>query len=166
MYQIKVNNNYQFEIEAEQDQLKMNQEVIAVDFVSLASSHAHVLYKNKSYNVEIVSESMEDKVVEIKVNGRTYHVEVRDKYDQLLKQLGLENLSANKVKETKAPMPGLVLNILVEQGQQVKKGDNLLILEAMKMENIIKSASDGTVKAILIAKGDKVDKNSLLIQFA
>ncbi|MNF13023.1 Glutaconyl-CoA decarboxylase subunit gamma [compost metagenome] len=67
--------------------------------------------------------------------------------------------------EIKAPMPGLVLNVIVESGQEVNKGDNLLILEAMKMENIIKSPSSGIVKKILVTKGDKVEKNEILIQF-
>ena len=64
----------------------------------------------------------------------------------------------------KAPMPGLVLDILVEAGQSVNKGDNLLILEAMKMENIIKASGNGVVKNININKKDAVEKNQLLIE--
>ncbi|MNR65826.1 2-oxoglutarate carboxylase large subunit [compost metagenome] len=70
------------------------------------------------------------------------------------------------MKEIKAPMPGLVLNVMVQEGQEVGKGDNLLVLEAMKMENIIKSPDSGIVKKILITKGDKVEKNEVLIQFS
>lgn len=62
-------------------------------------------------------------------------------------------------------MPGMVLNILVTEGQEVKKGDALIILEAMKMENILKSPTDGTIKKIAITKGFAVEKNQLLIQF-
>ncbi|HNM32873.1 MAG TPA: biotin/lipoyl-binding protein, partial [Chitinophagales bacterium] len=64
----------------------------------------------------------------------------------------------------KAPMPGLVLDILVEAGQAVNKGDNLIILEAMKMENIIKASGSGTVKSIHVQKKDAVEKNQLLIE--
>jgi len=64
----------------------------------------------------------------------------------------------------KAPMPGLVLDILVEPGQSVQKGDNLLILEAMKMENIIKASGSGVVKNIPVHKKDAVEKNQLLIE--
>lgn len=63
----------------------------------------------------------------------------------------------------KAPMPGLVLDILVEAGQSVNKGDNLLILEAMKMENIIKASGNGVVKNININKKMRL-KNQLLIE--
>ena len=61
-------------------------------------------------------------------------------------------------------MPGLVLSILVEPGQAVQKGDVLLILEAMKMENVLKAAGDGTVKNIAVAKGAAVDKGQLLLE--
>ena len=62
-------------------------------------------------------------------------------------------------------MPGMVLNILVAEGQEVKKGEALIILEAMKMENILKSPTDGVIKKIAINKGVAVEKNQILIQF-
>jgi biotin carboxyl carrier protein len=80
--------------------------------------------------------------------------------------LGLDNLQSAKVAELKAPMPGLVLSILVKEGDEIKKGDNLLVLEAMKMENIIKSPADVTIKSIRIKPSDKVEKNQVLIQFS
>ena len=63
-------------------------------------------------------------------------------------------------------MPGLVLKVLVNEGQEFKKGDNLLVLEAMKMENILKAPVDGTVKGIKIKAGDKVEKNEVLLLLA
>ena len=62
-------------------------------------------------------------------------------------------------------MPGLVLSIMVRVGDSVKKGQGLMVLEAMKMENIIKSPSDGIVKSIYIKKSDAVEKNQVLIKF-
>ncbi len=62
-------------------------------------------------------------------------------------------------------MPGMVLNILVKEGDVVKKGDPLIVLEAMKMENILKSPTEGTVKKVAAIKGTAVEKNQLLIQF-
>jgi biotin carboxyl carrier protein len=83
----------------------------------------------------------------------------------LLHSLGLDSLASKKVNDIKAPMPGMVLNILVTEGQEVKKGDGLIVLEAMKMENILKSPTDGVIKKIAITKGVAVEKNQLLIQF-
>jgi biotin carboxyl carrier protein len=62
-------------------------------------------------------------------------------------------------------MPGLVLKVFAVEGDEVKKGDNLLILEAMKMENIIKCPADVTIKKIRIKSGNKVEKGQILIEF-
>ncbi|MET3115236.1 biotin carboxyl carrier protein [Pedobacter sp. CG_S7] len=166
MYQAKVNDQNQFQIEIDKNLVKVNEETIAFDAVSLSGGHSHVLYKDKSYNVEIIAYHEEEKSVEVKVNGNVYFVAIKDQYDQLLEQLGLDTLQINKVQEIKAPMPGLVLNLLVKVGQEVNKEDNLLVLEAMKMENIIKSTAVGTVKSILVVKGDKVEKNAVLLRFS
>ncbi len=165
MYKIQVNENYNFEIEADGDNFKVNGESIKIDSKSVAPGHVHVIYKNKSYNVEAVSEDGQSKQATIKVNGNNYQVKIEDQYDQLLKNLGMSDLLSNKLVEIKAPMPGLVLNMLIKEGQEIKKGDSLLILEAMKMENLIKSTTDGVIKNILITKGDKVEKGQTLIQF-
>jgi biotin carboxyl carrier protein len=88
-----------------------------------------------------------------------------DQFDELLHKLGMDNLSAQKVSELKAPMPGMVLKVLVSEGEEVKKGSNLLILEAMKMENVIKSPADGVIKTIKVSPADKVEKNQVMIIF-
>jgi biotin carboxyl carrier protein len=101
----------------------------------------------------------------IKVNGHTYQVKAQDQLDLLLEKMGIANGGARQVKEVKAPMPGLILHIQTSVGAVVKKGDVLLILEAMKMENAIKSPVDGTIKAIPVTKGKSVEKNQILLQF-
>jgi biotin carboxyl carrier protein len=78
----------------------------------------------------------------------------------------MDSLAVSKILQIKAPMPGLVLSVLVTEGDEVKKGDNLLVLEAMKMENMIKSPTDGIIKKIEIKQGNKVEKNELLISFS
>ena len=67
--------------------------------------------------------------------------------------------------ELRAPMPGLLLNVLVSEGDTVKKGDVIFILEAMKMENALKAMQDGIVKEICVKKGQTVEKNQLLIKW-
>lgn len=163
---VKVNDSYNFEVELEHQVLKVAGAELAVDMVDLSDGHVHMLYQNKSYKMELVSEDKAEKTSVIKVNGTLYKVAIEDQYDLLLKQLGLDITKSNKMLEVKAPMPGLVLNVVVEEGQEVNKGDNLLVLEAMKMENIIKSPSSGVVKKIRVNKGDKVEKNEILIQFS
>ena len=125
----------------------------------------HVIKNNKSYNIEMLKANPEEKNFFIKVNGRKFKFAVKDKYDELLKSLGMDNMASTKVANLKAPMPGLVINIAVEVGQTVQKGDALLILEAMKMENVIKSPTDGVIKSITVKKGDAVEKNQVLLNF-
>lgn len=165
MYKVKVNDHYNFAITADNSTLSVNDEAIVLDRQLLNENGTHVIYKNKSYSVEIVSFDKEEKTAAVKVNGTIYKVAVEDQFDQLLKQLGMDNLATAKVQQIKAPMPGLVLNVLVAEGDEVKKGDSLLVLEAMKMENMIKSPTDGTIKKIAIKQGDKVEKNEMLISF-
>jgi len=118
-----------------------------------------------SYNVEVVSLDTLAKTAEIKVNGNTYTVSAKDQFDLLLDQLGMSNADASKVSDLKAPMPGLVLKIFVSEGDVIQKGDNLFILEAMKMENIIKAPADVVVKTIKMKPGDKVEKGQVLMLF-
>ncbi|NTE05476.1 acetyl-CoA carboxylase biotin carboxyl carrier protein subunit [Agrobacterium tumefaciens] len=165
MDRIEVNKNTVFNIEESNAKLSVNNRPIELDLINISASEAHILYQNQSYNVEVIEANQQDKTCKIKVNGTIYQTKVEDRFDQLLKNLGLDNLTSNKVLEMKAPMPGLVLKVLVNADTEVKKGDNLLILEAMKMENILKSATDGIVSKVLVKQGDKVEKNQILIQF-
>ncbi len=164
MLKINVNNNC-FELEQDKERLVLNQEVFDGDIQSLGNNHFHVLYQNRSYNAEIVKADYVEKSFTIKINGNTYELSVQDRFDLLLEQLGMGKVSKQKLNDLKAPMPGLILDILVREGDRVKKGDNLLILEAMKMENMIKSAGEGTVRQIKVSKGDRVEKNHILIVF-
>lgn len=135
----------------------------SLDFVKNEDGSFHILKDNQSYHATIQSISLENKTFELLINGTPYTVQLHDEFDKLVKKLGLSIKSAQKVNEIKAPMPGLVLDILVEAGQSIQKGDGLLILEAMKMENVIKAPSDGVINSISINKGNTVDKNELMI---
>lgn len=166
MYQVQVNNKFNFVVETANKQVKINNELVELDVIKLNENSSHVLYQNKSYLIEVVELIKEEKIAVVKINGNIYKLRVEDQYDQLLKQLGMDNLAASKILQVKAPMPGLVLNVMVAEGDEVKKGDSLLVLEAMKMENMIKSPTDGVIKKVAIKQGDKVEKNELLITFS
>lgn len=136
-----------------------------LDAVSVGSSEFHVLKDNRSYKAEVTQSDFLSKNYTIKVNGNSYEVNLADSLDLLIKQMGFEVGSAKQVNAIKAPMPGLVLEISVEVGQEVQEGDNLLILEAMKMENSFTSPRAGVIKSIVVNKGQAVDKGQLLIEF-
>ena len=166
MYQLKVNEKFNFEVIETQGAWTVNGKPMELDTLVIKDNLLHVLHQHTSYRVEIVSFSKEEKTASIKVNGHTYSIAIKDRFDDLLHQLGLDNQQSAKVAELKAPMPGLVLSVLVKEGDEIQKGDNLLVLEAMKMENIIKSPADVTIKSIKIKPSDKVEKNQVLIQFS
>ena len=166
MYKLKVNDHIDYKIEKSNDELLVNEEKIEADIQQVNPSTYHIINNLKSYNTEVISFDKDAKTAQIKVNGTIYTIAAKDQYDILLDQLGLSSLNSAKVSEIKAPMPGLVLKLFVTEGSEVKKGDNLFILEAMKMENIIKSPADVVVKTVKIKPGDKVEKGQVLLIFS
>jgi biotin carboxyl carrier protein len=156
-------NNYQIEIE--KNQILIDGDELDFDLVELGGGKYHLISNNKSYAVDLVSVDKQTKNVEIKVNNSVYQVALKDKMDELLERLGMDNLLEAKTEDLKAPMPGLILEIFVEKGAEVIKGDKLLILEAMKMENVIKAPGDGIVDKIKVEVGNSVDNGQVLITF-
>lgn len=137
----------------------------SIDLLDSGHNRFHVIRDNKSYEVEVLDADLDAKTMNVKVNGRDYTVALSDRYDELLKSLGMDKAMSAKVNEMKAPMPGLVLDVRVTEGQAVSKGDALVVLEAMKMENILKSPADVVVKKIIARKGSAVEKNEVLVLF-
>ncbi|NRA50426.1 MAG: biotin attachment protein [Phaeodactylibacter sp.] len=135
-----------------------------LDIIPTSDGHFHIIKDNLSYNAEVISTNYNDKLFELKINGVIYEVKLDDEYDQLVKRLGLSVVTQQVVKDITAPMPGLVLEVSVEAGQEVEEGTPLLILEAMKMENVIKSPGSGIVKNVNVSKGEAVEKSHLLVE--
>ena len=156
-YKLSVNQTTTFEW-TESDLKKL-------DAIQLNTSQFHVLDNHKPYKVEIVSTDFIAKKYTIKVNNNTYEVAISDSLDILIQSMGIERGRTKVVNAIKAPMPGLILEISVEVGQEVKENDPLLILEAMKMENSFLSPRNGIIKSIAVQKGMAVDKGQLLVEF-
>jgi biotin carboxyl carrier protein len=139
-------------------------ELITIDAVSEDGRYFHLLVGEKAYRAELVRADFGRKSFLIKINGSQYTIELADAFDQMVDRLGLKAVAGHTAKEIHAPMPGLVLDLKVKAGDTVAEGQMVAILEAMKMENVIKSPGDGVVKAIHVTKGDAVEKNALLIE--
>jgi len=99
----------------------------------------------------------------VSVDGHKFLVELEDEKTRLIRRLIKSDDKPQGLTEIKAPMPGLIINLFVKENQPVKKGDGLVIIEAMKMENEIQASADGTVKKIIVNEGDSVDKGAVLI---
>ena len=153
-YKAVVNESFEFE----------NLSQASLDVIPDGENRFHILKNGKSYQAELLEADDRHKRMVLKINGNIYKVELSDQYDQLVKKLGLSANTNQKIKSINAPMPGLVLEITAKAGQEICKGDPLLILEAMKMENVIKSPGDGVIKEIAVEKGAAVEKGQLLIE--
>lgn len=164
MYQIKV-DKYEFKAEKSNGKIILNGQIQQPAIEKQDQKRWHIINNLKSHNAEIISFNKEEKTAEILVNHTIYHVTAKDQFDILLDQMGMSSLASSKISELKAPMPGLVLKVFVDEGDEVKKGENLFVLEAMKMENIIKSPADVTVKHVKTKAGDKVEKNQVIMLF-
>ncbi len=133
--------------------------------MEVGSGKYHLIHEGKSYSASLVELNKEEKQLKLKINNRTYNLDIEDQYDQLLHKLGMDNLASAAISQLKAPMPGLVLDVMVKEGQTVSKDDSLLILEAMKMENVLKSPADLTIKKVTVEEKQSVEKNQILIEF-
>ena len=166
MIHITANKQFTFELNGSKNDLTITGNESNIQFEKIADNHFSILIGTSSYNAELIHLDAASKTACIKVNGNKYDLVLKDQYDDLLKSLGIDAGVAKKINDIKAPMPGLVLKVLVKDGDVIKKGDNLLVLEAMKMENSIKAPADATIKAIKITPGDKVEKNQVMILLA
>ena len=133
----------------------------------LPLNNSTLLLQTPSQTIQVRCLSVDKvaKTVTLLYNKQKYVAKITEPMDELLKSMGLENAMVAKISEVKAPMPGLVLDVLVTVGQTVEMGEKILTLEAMKMENAIKSPTAGTIASIHVSKGQAVDKNFVLIRF-
>ena len=154
-----------FELEQQQENWTIDKTLFDGDVVCLSKNHYHVIWKNRSYQVEIIQADHQQKIFELLINGQSFKTSVKDQLALLLEGMGLHEKAVQKINHVKAPMPGLIQSIAVSEGDQVSKGDTLLVLVAMKMENIIKASGDGIVKSLKINPGETVEKNQVMLEF-
>ena len=145
--------------------VQLNEEILdEYDVQEIAENTYHLIREGKNYTVEVISFDQDDKSMKLRVNGVTKHVQIKESVDLLVEKNKVLRGGDTKANKIKSPMPGLVLEVNIKLEQEVKKDDTILILEAMKMENILKSPKDGIIKRILCEQGQSVDKNQLLVE--
>ena len=157
MYKVKINDSHQFEI--------TQKELEQLDVIETHSNKFHILKDHQSVEAELLESDFNNKTYTISVNNNNYDVSISDDLDLLIEKMGFATSASKQIDKIEAPMPGLILELNVKAGDDVEENDNLLILEAMKMENVITSPRQGKIKSVVVSKGDAVDKKSLLIEF-
>lgn len=155
-YKVKVNDTFEYKF--------TDGQIAALDIQEVSSAKFHVLKENHSFKAEIITSNFLKKSYTVKIDSNIYEIDISNELDLLIEDMGLSLGSAQIINDIKAPMPGLILDVLVQVGDTVKEGDYLLVLEAMKMENTLTALGDGVVKSVSVTKGEKVEKNQLLIE--
>src|SRR5690606_6743521 len=153
IYTIRVDDGPEFKSSREQ--------LAALDLVSTGPNRFHLLYRGRGHRVKVLAADFLKGRYTLEVDGREYECTVGTPLDSLIGTMGFATQGPRDVNDILAPMPGLLLDLQVAEGQAVSEGDQLLVLEAMKMENTISSPRAGTIKKIHVGKGDSVDKGQL-----
>ncbi|HTO17450.1 MAG TPA: biotin/lipoyl-containing protein [Edaphocola sp.] len=164
MYQIKINDSISKELSIENDEIKINGSILDWDMEAISNNSFSIIANNKSYVAFIETVDRAKKIMTIRINNNSYSVKIQEPIDLLLAKMGFDISKTQKVEPMKAPMPGMILKVMVVEGQEIKKGDPVLILEAMKMENVFKATVDATVKMIKIKEQQTVEKGEVLIE--
>ena len=130
----------------------------------LGGTRTQLLVDNRSYEVEVRADSADTRRT-VLMRGVEIPVEIENYNLALLRQAAGLSSAPGIERRLRAPMPGLVLDVKVAPGDKVNKGDPLVIVEAMKMENVLKAAVDATVTRVLVKRGASVEKNDVLVEF-
>lgn len=159
-----MSKTYKTKVNGTSDHQFTKAEIDKLDADEFAPNTYHILRDNQSVHAEISKSDFLNRRYTVRVNSNNYEVAIANELDLLIEEMGLELKSAQQVNELYAPMPGVILEINVSEGDEVKEGDQVLVLEAMKMENTLTAPRDGNIKSIAVKKTDTVGKNELLVE--
>jgi biotin carboxyl carrier protein len=158
-----VNGDTPFIINTESGVQTCNGQPVEWSGIELPAGNYSIVLDGRSYMAQVLKMDKETKMVTIIIDQQEYEVAIEEPIDQLLSAMGIKDAMTRKVNDIKAPMPGLILKILVTPGQIIKKGDPVLILEAMKMENVFKATVDAVVKEVKVTERTAVEKGEVLV---
>ena len=160
-YQTTVNGK-QFEIEIDRDgNLFVDGKPRHVDFASLGETLYSVITDNDSH--EVLVDEREEGGYQVQMGGRLYDVDVLDERALLLGNRRGGAVSDSGEVSIKAPMPGMIVDVPVSEGEEVSEGQTVVILESMKMQNELKAPRDGVVQRIGVEPGQSVEQKKVLV---
>ncbi|MBV6393625.1 MAG: hypothetical protein KPEEDBHJ_02867 [Anaerolineales bacterium] len=151
---------YQIEI-VDERHVRVGDRLLAVNFESVSGQPVFsLLLDGKSFESFVYPD---DENWQVLLRGRQYQVQVEDEREKRLKAAAGSGVAEGGEFHLKAPMPGLVVAVSVAEGEEVKKGQVLVILESMKMQNELKSPRDGKVDRIRVKPGESVEQKQTLL---
>jgi len=152
------------ELEKKGNSIFINDQNLDFELLTKTSDSVSLLIKNKVFKIDLISRGEEEKTIKASINGKVVEFSIKTDLDLLLEKMGGGSSGAKSAQKIKAPMPGLIVKIIVQQGDSVEKGQVLLNFEAMKMENQLKSPGAGKIKSISVSEGDKIEKGQILVE--
>lgn len=155
------NKKYEF-INPKELYIKQGKENIPIEIISDKQGFVYLIWKKKKYIVDIIEKNQNQ--YEVLVNGVSYSISVESPFSYKRRKFLAKNKQESKVERVQAPMPGKIVEFLVEENQEIKEGEPLLILEAMKMQNEILSTIRGKINKINFHANDNVMKDDVLIE--
>jgi biotin carboxyl carrier protein len=144
------------------EEIKINGKKVDIKILDDELGFTYILFKRKKYLAEIVEKNQNKYTV--LVNGVSYTLSIETPISFKRKKYLEKTKSKSKIEFVGAPMPGKILDVMIEEGKHVKLGEALLILEAMKMQNEIIAPVSGKVTKISVRKDDIVNKDDILIE--
>ncbi len=144
------------------EDLKINHKKHDIKIFDDENGFTYIQFKNKKYLAEIIEKNQNKYVVLI--NGVSFNFTIETPISYKRKKYLDKQKSNKKIEVVEAPMPGKIIDVLVEPGAEVKNGEAIIILEAMKMQNEILSPIDGKVRKVLVKQNDIVNKDDILIE--
>ena len=116
-YKVSVNDSYDYKFTHDQ--------INSLDTQELNATQFHILEDHQSFKAEILKADFYNKSYTVKINSNIYEVDITNELDMLIEEMGLSLGSAQQINDIKAPMPGLILDVNVKEGDEVKEGDYL-----------------------------------------
>ncbi|MCM4170317.1 acetyl-CoA carboxylase biotin carboxyl carrier protein subunit [Arenibacter sp. TNZ] len=155
----------QFNITIDKENFNISpKDIESMDIIKTGKHQYHTIQNNRSFIIKVLNADFTNKTMTIEVNGNSYEMTLGDEYDLMVEKMGLLTTKTHKINSIKAPMPGLIIAIMATIGQKVVTGTPLIVLSAMKMENVITSSGEGIVKNIEVNVNDAVDKGQIIIE--
>ncbi len=164
MYKASVSKK-SFEIVNHNHQLFIDGAPLEWDMVQVSKGYFHILINHKSFRAEVVKADPSTKSFALKINGKIYTVELKDKFDLLLEKMGMNNGSSGKANHIKAPMPGLIIDLRVKEGDTGNARGRAADFGSNENGKYDQGFCQSVVKSVKVKKGDSVEKNQVLIEF-
>ena len=164
MAKVKV-NGHEHLIEVDDRKVMVNGKETQIDIHKIDKENYHLIYDGKSILVKVDNIDLQHQVISLEINGKEFKSHLVSTIEETIDRIAQSGKLTLGQQKIISPMPGLIQKIQCSEGQSIKKGEALVVLNAMKMENIIKAPENGEVIKVFVKEGEQVEKGKVLIQF-